>query len=162
MRVHTTIKSDIMLPSGAPGSPLPTPYCWEYEIFIDSTRSLSCWVPGFPFPTPYCWGKYFHRLNNITTEQQEVCHALGHTISPGILCIGCSVSIPDHSSCTCVVHGHSLCCHSLCCYNNHFNGRHSLLPHTSVVLPYNWLYTEPFAYILCHLIYHYVILRSSF
>ena len=25
---------------GAPGSPLPTPYCWEYEIFIDSTRSL--------------------------------------------------------------------------------------------------------------------------
>ena len=29
-----------MLPFGAPGSPLPTPYCWEYEIFIDSTRSL--------------------------------------------------------------------------------------------------------------------------
>ena len=133
MRVHTTIKSDIMLPSGAPGSPLPTPYCWEYEIFIDSKRSL------------------------LNDNQQEVCHALGHTISPGILCIGCSVSIPDHSSCTCVVHGHSLCC-----YNNHFNGRHSLLPHTSVVLPYNWLYTEPFAYILCHLIYHYVILRSSF
>ena len=24
----------------APGSPLPTPYCWEYEIFIDSTKSL--------------------------------------------------------------------------------------------------------------------------
>ena len=30
-----------MLPFGAPGSPLLTPYCWEYEIFIDSTRSLT-------------------------------------------------------------------------------------------------------------------------
>ena len=54
-------RSDSMLPSGAPGSPLPTPYCWEYEIFIDSTRSL------------------------LNDNQQEVCHAVGLAISPGIL-----------------------------------------------------------------------------
>ena len=46
-----------MLPFGAPGSPLPTPYCWENEIFIDSTRSL------------------------LNDNQQEVCHAVGHLAS---------------------------------------------------------------------------------
>ena len=58
-----------MLPFGVPGSPLPTPYCWEYEIFIDSTRSL------------------------LNDNQQEVCHAVGLTISPGILCFGCSAEV---------------------------------------------------------------------
>ena len=69
-------RSDIMLPFRAPGSPLPTPYCWEYEIFIDSTRPL------------------------LNDNQQEVCHAVGLTISPGILCFGCSAE---------VTHGHSCC-----------------------------------------------------
>ena len=72
-----------MLPFGAPGSPLPTPYCWEYEIFIDSTRSL------------------------LNDNQQEVCHAVDLTISPGILCFGCSAEVAHGHSC-CVVHKQSV------------------------------------------------------
>ena len=55
--------------------------CWEYEIFIDSTRSL------------------------LNDNQQEVCHAVGLTISPGILCFGCSAEVTHGHSC-CVVQDH--------------------------------------------------------